>query len=129
MLLRPFSSETDNGFTVVGECFVHGLDDGATLLGLLTSGWRVQIGKGLSTFAAVHTYKNLRTNGVTEDDPRLPTLPEEWRKINREREHDDPALFQTYRNCYMGEEINYDPRLTVDQLRRQRVNLETFDLY
>lgn len=125
MLLRP----TQNGFTVIGECYGHGLDDGVTLLGPLPSNWRIQLGKGSSSLAAVHRYKNLVTNEVAEEDPRLAALPEDWRKINREREHDDPALFQTYINCRTGEEINCDPRLTVNELRRQGVKLQTFSLY
>ena len=129
MLLRPFSTLTNNGFTVIGECYVHGLDDGVTLLGPLPSDWRIQVSKGPSGYAAVQSYKNLRTNEVAEDDPRLPALPEEWRKINREREPDDPALFQTYKNCHTGEEINWDPRLTSNELRRQGVKLQMFSLY
>ena len=129
MLLRPFSTVANNGFTVMGECYVHGLDDGVTLLGPLPSDWRIQLGKGPSGYAAVQSYKNLQTNEVAEDDPRLPALPEEWRKINREREPDDPALFQTYKNCHTGEEINCDPRLTSNELRRQGIKMQTFSLY
>ena len=129
MLLRPFSNVTESGFTVIGECYVHGLDDGVTLLGPLPSDWKIQVGKGPSSVAAVHRYKNLVTDKVAEEDPRLAALPEDWRKINRESEHDDPALFQTYMNCRTGEEINYDPRLTVNELRRERVKVQTFSLY
>ena len=129
MLLRPFSDVNESGFTVIGECYIHGLDDGVTLLGSLPSGWRIQVGKASSTVAAVHSYKNLVTNEVAEEDPRLAALPEDWKKINRESEHDDPVLFQIYRNCRTGEEINYDPRMTVNELRRQRIKVQTFSLY
>lgn len=129
ILLRPVSTEVTSGFTVIGECYIHGLDDGVTLLGPLPSHWRVLLGKGPSGYAAVPTFEDLRTNVVAEDDPRLPDLPEEWRKISREREPDDPALFQTYKNCRTGEEINYDPRLTSNELRRQGVKLQRFSLY
>lgn len=129
ILLRPVSTVINSGFTVIGECYIHGLDDGVTLLGPLPSDWRVLLGKGLSGYAAVPSYKNLRTNGVAEDDPRLPTLSEEWSKISRGREPDDPALFQTYKNSHTGEEINCDPRLTSYELRRQGVKLQRFSLY
>ncbi|KAI9780886.1 MAG: hypothetical protein M1839_006513 [Geoglossum umbratile] len=129
MLLRPFSTPTQDGFRVVGECYVHGLDDGVALLGPLPPDWRVQLGKIPSGYAAAHTYKNLRTGEAKEDDPRLPPLPEEWEKVNRAREPDDPALFQCFTNERTGEEINSDPRLMADELRRQDLNLQTFSLY
>ena len=89
ILLCPVSTVINTGFTVVGERYIHDLDDGVTLLGPLPSDWRILLGKGTSGYAAVLIYKNLRTNGVGEDDPLLVALPEEWRKIYREREPDD----------------------------------------
>ena len=41
MLLRPLPSPTTQGFKVVGECYVHVLDDGVALLGPLLPKWRV----------------------------------------------------------------------------------------
>ena len=128
ILLRPVSTLINSGFTVIGECYIHGLDDGVTLLGPLPSDWRILLGKGTCGYAAVPSYKNLRTNEVAEDDPRLAALPGEWTKICREREPDDPALFQTHKNCHTGEEMNCDPRLMSSELRRQGVKLQMFNL-
>ena len=105
ILLHPVSTVINSGFTGIGERYIRGLDDGVTLLGPLPSDWRIILGNGPSGYAAVPSYKNLRTNGVAGDDPRLTALPEEWRKISREREPADPALFQTYKNFHTGEVI------------------------
>ena len=92
ILTRPVSTVINSGSTVIGECYIHGLDDGVTLLGPLPSDWRILLGKSPSGYAGVPSYKNLRTNGVAEDDPILTAYPEEWMKISRQREPDDPAL-------------------------------------
>lgn len=126
ILLRSDSTVINKGFTVIGEFYVHGLDDGVTLLGPLPPDWRIQLGKGLSGSAAM---QNLRTDGVAEDDARLAALSEEWSKVNRGRDPDDPALFQTYENSQTGEEINCDPRLTSNELRRRGVKLQRFIQY
>ena len=100
-----------------------------TLLGPLPPDWRIILGQGPSSYALVPNYKNLRTNGVAGDDPRLTALPEEWRKISREREPDDPALFQTYKKFHTGEEINCDPRLSSNESVREGVKLKRLTLY
>ena len=129
MVLRPFLKGTRCGYTVVGECYVHGLDDAVTLLGALSSNFRIQLGKVRQGYAATHTYRNLETKEAMKEDPRLPPLSPKWCRMDREKTPDDPALFLCHRNTETGEELNYDPRLGADALESLGVQLQDFDLY
>ena len=129
MVLRPFFKGSRHGYTIVGECYVHGLDDTVTLLGNLSSNFRIQLGKERRGYAATHTYKNLETKETMKEDPRLPPLPPGWCRMDRDKTSDDPALFQLYRNTETGEELNYDPRLSADALESLGIQLQDFDLY
>lgn len=130
MVLRPTSGCKVAGeiFKVVGECYVHGIDDASSLLGSLPQDWRIEFGKVTSGFAAQHKYRNLRTNQVTDDDPRLPSLSNEWCRVDRARSPDDPALCRFFRNSNTDEEINYDPRMGEAELRKLGVIFEDFIL-
>ena len=129
MILRPFLERTQRGYTVVGECYIHGLDDAVTLFGALPSNFRIQLGKVRQGYAATHTYKNMETKVAVNEDPRLPPLSPKWSRINRDRTPNDPALFKCYRNTETGEELNHDPRLSADALESLGVQLQDFDLY
>ena len=115
-------------FSVVGECYVHGLEDGASILGPLPSDYRLRIDKPSSGFESTYSFENLETGVVEQHDPRLGLLSSEWEHCPRERHQDDPHCFGCFRNKVSGEVINYDPRLSPDALRERGVRLQDIDL-
>lgn len=123
MLLRRTGS---GNFLVVGPCFVHGLMDGESVLGPLPLSWKIQVKTryGVQTYQFVET----ATNTVTTDDPRLPSLPDEWAQVLRERTQDDPLDSKEFRNADTGEIINSDPRMLLEALQQRGVKLKTFRL-
>jgi hypothetical protein len=111
MLLRE---QEDESFTVVGECFVHGLNDAIGLLGSMPTP-RVttqRVGHG----GRMHyTFVNLQTGIKTDDDPRLePTL--EWERLAHKTEQDDPECFDYFLEKETGEIFDSDPRLSLENL-------------
>jgi hypothetical protein len=128
MVLRPLHD--GSGFRVIGECYVHGLDDCVTLLGTLPSNVRVQLDKMQSGYSAVPTYLNLDSGVVSSEDPRLQSSNEtdEWERIPHQWDADDPALFEYWRNKRTGVVLNSDPRLSPAALRQRGVTLQTFKL-
>lgn len=134
MLLRPVSSAADllnSEFEVVGDCYVHGLDDGVPLLGPLPKHIKVEIDKSSSGYDAIHTYRNIETGEATDEDPRLQPLSEtEWERLPRRAKlPDDPIIFQEFKHRSSGEVVNYDPRLPPQALRpRLGTKLRPFNL-
>jgi hypothetical protein len=124
MILRPIDCEK---FLVVGEAYIHGLEDAIGVLGPLPTHWKAFI-RGDSLGRPLHRYVNLTTWEETAEDPRLDVLPPEWERIAYERSPDDPALFEVFKNSVTGETINSDPRLSPEALRARGVKLETFQL-
>jgi hypothetical protein len=117
-------------FHIIGDCYVHGLDDGIVLLGPLPKHIQVQIDKSPSGYSAMHIYRNIKTGDTSQEDPRLPTLDKTiWERLPlRERQLDDPALVQHFRDQRTREVVDSDPRLLPDALRRRGVILQSFDL-
>ncbi|KAI9641390.1 hypothetical protein NHQ30_010192 [Ciborinia camelliae] len=134
MIFRPTTSlsSTEEEFQVIGECYVHGVDDAVTILGPLPPDLKVQFDKESSGYGSTHTYKDIRTGQVTQEDPRLPELSEMgWRRApQRARKPDDPTLWQDFENIATGEVMDSDPRLMPEYLRKigLGVGLRTFDL-
>lgn len=124
MILRPHDVK---GFQVVGEAYIHGLEDAVGVLGPLPAPWRAII-RGDALGRPLHRYLDLTTGEQTAEDPRLDILPPEWERTARERRPDDPALYEVFKNRVTGEIINSDPRLSPDALRLRGVELETFPL-
>jgi hypothetical protein len=124
MILRPVDFES---FQIIGEAYVHGLEDAIGILGPLPSHWKAII-MGDTLGRPLHRYLNLTTGEETAEDPRLSVLPPEWERIAYERSPDDPALFEVFKNNVTGETINSDPRLFPGPLRLRGVNLKTFQL-
>ena len=123
-ILRPNSL---GAFQVVGEAYVHGLEDAIGLLGPLPSHWRA-IMKGDAVGRPIHCYLNLTTNEETIEDPRLDVLPSEWERKAYERSPDDPAYFTLFENTITGETVTSDPRLFPEALQKRGVELKTFQL-
>jgi hypothetical protein len=124
MILRPGDS---GQFQVIGEAYVHGLEDAVGILGPLPRNWRVVI-SGDAFGRPLHRYLNLRTFKQTAEDPRLGPLPSEWKRVAYERSSDDPAFFEVFSSSATGETITSDPRLSPEALKLRGVKLETFQL-
>ncbi|EON70018.1 hypothetical protein W97_09284 [Coniosporium apollinis CBS 100218] len=124
MLLRLGSSEQ---YQVVGECYIHGLMDSESLLGRLPNPWRVRLGWE-SGGIYLGRYYNSSTGVLTEEDPRLDSLPVEWERVQADRTPDDPLVFALFRNKVTGEVMNSDPRLLPEALKERGVDLKTFQL-
>ena len=129
MVLRPFFRRSQSGFSVIGECYIHGLDDAVALLETLPSTFRVQLGKRTPGHAVEHQFMNLETKEITKEDPRLPPLPAGWRQVDREQTSDDPEVLLHFENKETGQTINYDPRLSDTALESRGLQLQYFDLY
>lgn len=126
MLLR---GSTRRGFQVVGECYVHGMDDGVGLLGLLPVGCRVQLTKDSSGHAqSSYLYYSGKETKTSLDDPRLGPVPYPWQRVDVDRPRGGPALWACFRNQETGELIDSDPRLLPDALETMGVPLESFEL-
>ncbi|KAL8365197.1 hypothetical protein RB595_004145 [Gaeumannomyces hyphopodioides] len=166
VLLRPTkilaTPETDTGsgsssreqrqhcyYTVMGECFIHGLQDAAALLGPLPEPWRVELtaghGNRLSVWFVNHGKTAATTTTAdpvrTREDPRLMKvpLPGAWERLRGRRgsgeqdgdgeEADDPEMFDYFRNRDTGEVVNSDPRMMPEALEARGVSgLQRFAL-
>ncbi|CAN8101822.1 unnamed protein product [Discula destructiva] len=126
LVLRPEGPSVGNHFSVVGECFVHGLHDVEALLGRLPRPWR-----GVAAWAhgdrRVLRFVNEQTREMTEEDPRLTASPS-WERCERVLDRDDPTIYDFFKNTETGEIINYDPRLEPEALDARGVNLTWFAL-
>ncbi|KAM7184991.1 Heterokaryon incompatibility protein (HET) domain containing protein [Naviculisporaceae sp. PSN 640] len=126
VFLRPNPLES-NTFTVVGNAYTYGLGDATALLGPLPEPWSIQIFGDVEE-PTVAKFWNAETGKPSEDDPRLGPLPDEWKRVYRDRTADDPYIFQPFLNRVTGETITHDPRMSPEALRARGVNLRTFTL-
>ncbi|KAL1861685.1 hypothetical protein VTK73DRAFT_6970 [Phialemonium thermophilum] len=117
----------DGRYSVVGECYIEGLDDAVGILGPLPEGWTKVAGKDSDGYT-VHNFKNQSTGVITSEDPRVPPLLPPWRALERERDPGCPAVWACFENTTSGEVIDTDPRMLPDALEQRGVKLETFKL-
>ncbi|KAK8022039.1 hypothetical protein PG993_012806 [Apiospora rasikravindrae] len=126
ILLRQ--TEDGGKFRVVGECYIHGLDDTSGLLSQLPEGWSVQIKRDDSGHAR-YSYRNCKTDSTTRQDPRLGPLPQDWVHSNHPRRAGTPSLWDCFENTKTGEVMDSDPRLLPRALEISGVTLETLYLH
>ena len=113
-------------YLVVGESYVHGLSDAIPILGSLPPGCRVVFMKSNEDTMVSPRYFNSQEDIYTNEDPRLgPFLPS-WERIERQRNPNDPYIFDLFKNKVTGEVINSDPRMLPDVLRARGVKLDSF---
>ncbi|KAH8891270.1 HET-domain-containing protein [Thozetella sp. PMI_491] len=124
VILRPTPS---GAFQVVGECYVHGLQDAVGILGPLPEGWRAVI-KGDEAGRPRPLFWHLATGQKTLEDPRLQPLPEKWDFVDEKRQPEDPAIFLKLKNLETGEIVNHDPRLSPEELIASGVDIRAFRL-
>ncbi|KAF2105425.1 heterokaryon incompatibility protein-domain-containing protein [Lophiotrema nucula] len=123
MIIR---SQGNGSYTVIGPCHLQGLMNGETLLQALPEPWTIQMYAEDRYF--VPRFYNNDTKVLSADDPRLPPLPENWRKLSKERTAGDPAHVSYFEHVSTGQVINSDPQLLRDALRSRGVELKTFQL-
>ena len=123
IVLRPVTK----GYKVIGDCYVHGLNDATALLGPIPSPWRVILTR-ITAYSYRYEYFNPDTKEKTIHDPRLAPLDAEWKHIPSNRSKDDPRVYEIFENVVTGEIRNADPRLTSEALLKQGVKLEKFAL-
>ena len=114
-------------FSVIGPCFVHGLEDANVILGKLPSPWTVQVLYDGCGLLSTHQFLNRDTGVLSEDDPRLEPSSE-WERCTYERTGDDPFFVQCFRNKITGKVIKHDPRLEPGALEDRGVKLDIFNL-
>ena len=103
--------------------------DSEAILGPVPSPWKVLYqSDGVASGALTPRFLNSTTGKKSDEDPRLPSLPEEWERTHRRRAPDDPSTFREFRNKKTGELIPHDPRLSVETLTERGILLETFNL-
>ena len=125
LIVRPVSQSS---YRVMGWCYVHGLMDSEALLGALPKPWRIEQHFLRRQFPI---YVNDETGYSGREDPRLASLPADWRRLDMDDlviDADDPVAVDYFRNVVTGVTINYDPRLTRDALQQRGIRLETIDL-
>jgi hypothetical protein len=122
IVLRPIAP---GEFLVVGESYVHGLNDAIPILGSLPPGWRVVFMKDNEDTMVSPHYYNSEEGIYTNEDPRLGPLPPGWERIERRRNPNDPYIFDRFKNQTTGDVINSDPRMLPDALRARGVKLDS----
>jgi hypothetical protein len=117
MALRPLPS---GDFQLIGSIKVADLGHGVALLGPLPKPWELKMVMGETKI--LHRFVNGATGETATEDPRLDKLPPEWEKMELEDN------WPHFRNNVTGQEINCDPRLTPEVLRKSGIKLRNFRL-
>lgn len=127
VILRPMlASNGDQKYTLIGECYVYGLDNSIALLGSLPKPWSA-VAAWLHGDRRVVRFVNSETKEKTIEDPRLGSI-DGWRRVEKQLERDDPTIFDFWENLETKEIVNYDPRLEPGELEKRGARLEWFDL-
>lgn len=127
LVLRSSADRGPGYFTVVGECFVHGLNDAVALLGPLPAPWAC-VAVWVQGNRRCPRFLNTETGELTREDPRLEAL-EGWERVERMRvDGDDPTLYDFFREKASGRVVNWDPRLEPERLLEKGMDIEWLDL-
>jgi hypothetical protein len=123
ILVRPTS---DRKHRTLGDCFVHGVMSGETLLGPLPANYSVQ-GRAGPDGVTRTRFLNNDTGEHTMGDPRLVPIPfpEGWLFLDFGMEVDDPDYCPLFGNSETGKIVAYDPRMTMCALMERGVNIQT----
>ena len=127
LVLHPIAGKTGL-FTLRGECYVAGLMESQGLLGPIPPGWSI------SRLLRAKPWGHLFTDGrvKTQNDPRLPRLPPDWRArfqvgdTIRDDEYDSDGNIGEIRfvNEKEGKVQWHDPRITPKSLKERGVKIE-----
>jgi hypothetical protein len=129
MILRPNGEER---FSIMGECYCHGIMDGAALLGPLPEGFEFVLNFNRAWGGDYDAYIDRRNGKVQTEDPRLTghPLPPRWRIDTFEYEDTSLAYFveENDDGTEKTQTGNFDPRMTPEELRKRGVDIVRFDL-
>ncbi|KAL8994655.1 MAG: hypothetical protein Q9169_005435 [Polycauliona sp. 2 TL-2023] len=109
-------------YIIVGECYIHGIMEGETLLGPLPDEWQ-SVNIYNEGIGYMHAFLDRQTGEQRYDDPRLGPLPSGWRL-------DDPDRKPDWNNWFINEETGErpdwprDPRMTPEALEARGVTLQ-----
>ena len=120
-LLRPEDTST---FSVVGECYIHGLMDGEAFLGPLPRNWKRVLRADRGSQYLWDTFVDREAGLLQIEDPRLGPLPSGWRIIGHSLEH----LYCKYQEEATGAASMFDPRMLPDTLRDSGADLREIKL-
>ncbi|RGP78892.1 heterokaryon incompatibility [Fusarium longipes] len=111
ILVRP---TTGGKHRTLGDCYVHGVMSGETLLGPLPADYIVQ-GRAGPDGVYRTKFLNKDTGVHTLGDPRLVPIPfpKGWLFLEFGMEVDDPDYCSLFRNSETGKIVDYDPRMTM----------------
>ena len=121
MLLRPEDTST---FSVIGECYIHGLMDGEAFLGPLPRNWKRVLRFDRDSQSLWDTFVDRGAGLLQIEDPRLGPLSSEWRIVGHPLEH----LYCKYQEEATGAASMFDPRMLPDSLRNLGADLREIRL-
>ncbi|KAF2093888.1 hypothetical protein NA57DRAFT_68918 [Rhizodiscina lignyota] len=130
IILRPTSAKPSNStqFHVIGDCFLHGLQDATALLGSLPRNYTLQMQKDNHSLIPRPVFMNHENGSLQVDDPRLGPIPADWERLPSQRTSIDLHFFARFENKATGELLNSDPRMLPEALEARGVHLQTFQL-
>ena len=112
-------------YTMVGECYLDGVMDGAGLLGMLPSNWQRVLQHDPDLDGYCDVFINRDTGIVQPEDPRLGPLPLGWRIADHCYKH----VFNWYTNEAAGIfNSNFDPRMSSEALKARGIDLQEYRL-
>ena len=111
--------------TVVGECYIDGIMDGAGLLGQLPSNWQRVDRHDPNSKGYCNAFINRDTGIVELEDPRLGPLPPGWQIAN----HKYKLFYNNYTNEAAGIfNSRFDPRMSSEALKARGIDLQEYRL-
>jgi hypothetical protein len=127
VLVRP-ANYTDHStcYHYMGPLYVHGLMEGQAFLGSLPPPWKLIV--NMDEIGSSFSFLNCETDEITQQDPRLDVLPQEWQEVEGDADSRGTFYTQHYKNHITGEIINSDPRLFPESLEARGIHLETITL-
>jgi hypothetical protein len=126
LLRSAHSTDPSTCYHHMGPLYVHGLMEGQALLGPLPLLWELIINSDDIRYS--FCFLNHETGEITQHDPRLDVLPQQWHEVAEEDNARFEIYTQHYENKTTGEVINSDPRLLPEALEARGVHLETITL-
>ena len=115
----------DGDYIVIGECYVHGLADGAGLLGMLPSNWQRVDRYDPHLKFYYDAFINHDTGAIQVEDPRLGPLPPGWTISDHKYRH----VYNVYSNMALGTfKTQMDPRMNPEALKARGITLQEFRL-
>ncbi|KAK9415912.1 putative Heterokaryon incompatibility domain-containing protein [Seiridium unicorne] len=118
VILRPLPT---GQYQFVSGCLMHGIMYGEAILGSIPPPWQVRVrARGKGDYYELEYY-NPETEEYTAMDPRLEgiPIPPEWQRKEFTPTPEDPNNCCKFINKVTTEDINYDPRMSMDAINER----------